>query len=171
MVASRRGAMIVSSTTFPPSEASWKWNCASRAWNSAAEVAGSPIRCSRAAACSSTAARSGTSADAASRLDCVSSSTRVLTTSATGRDRVAMCIRSAQPRAAEGSEITVAPDCGPEPVAERTRPMAARMRTASRTEAREMPKSSARVRSAGSLSPTRSSPARSCRSSQSSTTV
>ena len=82
-----------------------------------------------------------------------------------------MCIRSAQPRAAEGSEMTVAPDCGPDPVAVRTSPMAARIRTASRTDAREMPKSSARARSAGSLSPTRRPPERSCCSSQSSTTV
>ena len=67
--------------------------------------------------------------------------------------------------------MTIAPAFGPDPVDERTSPMASRIRIASRTEAREMPNSSARWRSPGSLSPTEISPERRRSSSQSRTTV
>ena len=80
-----------------------------------------------------------------------------------------MCRRSAQPSAADGSETTTAPEFGPEPALARIRPMASSIRVASRTDAREMPKRSARVRSPGSLSPTTTAPERSSASSQSST--
>src|SRR5690606_34500106 len=92
-------------------------------------------------------------ADAAARTAPVSSSTRVATTSATGRVPEATCRRTAAPRPAAGRSMTGAPAAGPEPTAVRTMPMASRMRIASRTEGRETPSSSASARSGGRRSP------------------
>ena len=141
--------MVAITTWLPAAVARARWNCASRARNSALVCASSSIASSRASA----SVRSGSSAWASSPITAVSSSSRVRTTSVTGKPWAATWSRISTDMPSLGAAVITAPEVGPDPVWVRSRPSTSSTRTASRTLDRPTPSSAARARSGTRWSP------------------